>query len=139
MTHDTCIHWFDFPGQNWSGMLWDSCLSSLVYCLQVGFWGHLQSKGFRAKSIEHSKIQIGQRAFVFCSLNMNHILGQSVKEHMLFAIHRTRFAKGDPTAVHWTLHRGSAPMVLKLCSFHRILFDETSCRRCQGAILVHHL
>lgn len=27
--------------------------------LEVGFWGHLQSKGFRAKSIEHSKIQIG--------------------------------------------------------------------------------
>ncbi|CAK9006365.1 unnamed protein product [Durusdinium trenchii] len=27
--------------------------------MKVGFWGHLQSKGFRAKSIEHSKIQIG--------------------------------------------------------------------------------
>jgi len=28
--------------------------------LKVGFWGHLQSKGFRAKSIEFAKIQIGQ-------------------------------------------------------------------------------
>lgn len=27
--------------------------------MKVGFWGHLQSKGFRAKQIEHSKIQIG--------------------------------------------------------------------------------
>lgn len=26
--------------------------------IKVGFWGHLQSKGFRAKSIEHPKIQI---------------------------------------------------------------------------------
>ena len=31
---------------------------------QVGFWGHLQSKGFRAKSIEHSKIQIGPLTLV---------------------------------------------------------------------------
>ncbi|CAE7650798.1 CFAP94 [Symbiodinium microadriaticum] len=30
-----------------------------IDALKVGFWGHLQSKGFRAKSIEHSKIQIG--------------------------------------------------------------------------------
>lgn len=27
--------------------------------LKVGFWGHLQSKGFRAKQIDHPKIQIG--------------------------------------------------------------------------------
>eukprot|EP00442_Polarella_glacialis_P046099 CAMPEP_0115060744 /NCGR_PEP_ID=MMETSP0227-20121206/7625_1 /TAXON_ID=89957 /ORGANISM="Polarella glacialis, Strain CCMP 1383" /LENGTH=643 /DNA_ID=CAMNT_0002445975 /DNA_START=154 /DNA_END=2085 /DNA_ORIENTATION=+ len=27
--------------------------------LKVGFWGHLQTKGFRAKQIEHPKIQIG--------------------------------------------------------------------------------
>jgi len=27
--------------------------------MKVGFWGHLQSKGFRAKQIEHAKIQIG--------------------------------------------------------------------------------
>jgi len=27
--------------------------------MKVGFWGHLQSKGFRAKSIEFAKIQIG--------------------------------------------------------------------------------
>lgn len=38
--------------------------SVMVWCdgmiLKVGFWGHLQSKGFRAKSIEFAKIQIGQ-------------------------------------------------------------------------------
>eukprot|EP00931_Biecheleriopsis_adriatica_P057438 TRINITY_DN3406_c0_g1_i2.p1 TRINITY_DN3406_c0_g1~~TRINITY_DN3406_c0_g1_i2.p1 ORF type:complete len:643 (+),score=161.51 TRINITY_DN3406_c0_g1_i2:87-2015(+) len=27
--------------------------------MKVGFWGHLQSKGFRQKLIEHTKIQIG--------------------------------------------------------------------------------
>merc|ERR1719163_1122531 len=27
--------------------------------IKVGFWGHLQSKGFRAKQIDHPKIQIG--------------------------------------------------------------------------------
>lgn len=26
--------------------------------IKVGFWGHLQSKGFRAKSIEFPKIQV---------------------------------------------------------------------------------
>lgn len=42
--------------------------SVMVWCdgmiLKVGFWGHLQSKGFRAKSIEHSKIQIGPLTLV---------------------------------------------------------------------------
>lgn len=27
--------------------------------IKVGFWGHLQSKGFRAKQIDHPKIQVG--------------------------------------------------------------------------------
>ena len=38
-----------------------SLVDFLPWACQVGFWGHLQSKGFRAKSIEHSKIQIGEK------------------------------------------------------------------------------
>lgn len=47
--------------------------SVMVWCdgmiLKVGFWGHLQSKGFRAKSIEFAKIQIGLPAIRWSWMN----------------------------------------------------------------------